>query len=53
MPAAEGSREAELEIDESEDVEPLQTAPSFTLLSAKDFEDHQHFHIPYRDWYKF
>ena len=49
MPADEGSREEvaaelEIEIDESEDVEPFQTAPS-----AKVLEEHRHLHIPYGD----
>ena len=38
-----------LEIDTSEDVELLQTAPSPELPSAKMVEEHRHLHIPYRD----
>ena len=58
MPADEGRRvEAaavlEIEIATSEDVEPLQTAPSPVLPSAKIVEEHRHFHIPYQDWSKF
>ena len=55
MPADEGSREEaieelEIEIDASEDVEPLQTAPSPELPSAKVVEEHRHLHIPHRNW---
>ena len=58
MPADKGSREEaaaelEIEIGTSEDVDPLQTAPSPVLPSAKVVEEHRHLHIPYRDWCKF
>ena len=49
----EATEELEIEIDASEDVEPLQTAPSPELPSAKVVEEHRHLHIPYRDWCKF
>ena len=49
----EATEELEIEIDASEDVEPLQTAPSPELPSAKAVEEHRHLHVPYRDWCKF
>ena len=49
----EATEELELEIDTSEEGEPLQTAPSPILASAKVVEEHRHLHIPYRDWCKF
>ena len=42
-----------LEIDTSEDVKLLQTAPSPELPSVQIVEEHRHLHIPYRDWCKF
>ena len=47
MPAAEGSREVDVEMDEAEDVEPLQMAPSSTLPSSEVVEDHRRLYIPY------
>ena len=49
----EATEELEIEIDTSDDVEHLQTAPSPELPIAKIVEAHRHLHIPYRDWCKF
>ena len=45
----EATEELEIEIHASEDVEPLQTAPSPVLPSAKVVEENRHLHIPSRD----
>ena len=54
MDLSEGdTEELEIEIDASQDVEPLRTAPSPELPSATAVEEHRHLHVPYRDWCKF
>ena len=54
MDLSEGdTEELEIEIDTSQDVEPLRTAPSPELPSATAVEEHRHLHVPYRDWCKF
>ena len=54
MDLSEGdTEELEIEIDASQDVEPLRTGPSPELPSATAVEEHRHLHVPYRDWCKF
>ena len=48
MDLSEGdTEELEIEIDTSQDVEPLRTAPSPELPSATAVEEHRHLHVPY------
>ena len=42
----------EVDIKDDEDVEPLKSAPSPQLPTAKEIEEHRIIHVPYRCWCK-